>query len=64
MLENPSISEYLTVTISDCGQSAGNYYTSNVMAPQRLYAKLQKIGEDIVRTLWRHGECGRNLHTA
>jgi hypothetical protein len=34
---------------------------NNFRNPQRLYAKrLNVIGEDRVRTAWRHAEVGRN----
>ena len=45
MLEHPSISEYQSVKISDCGQSAGN--PDLVGSPQRLDAKPPCGGEKI-----------------
>ncbi len=45
---------------SDNPIGAGNQQETALRDPQRLYARRLNIGDETVRSPWRHGEGGRN----
>ncbi len=59
MLETLCILKYQSVTIFRWSQSAGN----RKGASETTRGTSNDLDDDIVRTAWRHAECGRNDRT-